>query len=293
MKITPFNLFDKLTDLSFKKNGLEFHKVDLGECVIEYWISKEDKPAVVLLHAFGPNGKYSWRKQIKTLCKKYKILIPNLLYFGDSTKKNKTFHISDQVEALTSLLKYLDINCFIIGGTSYGGAIAFELLHANNFKIKKLFITNSPVKYVYNDGWKTIIADFKVSKKSDVLIPDDYMKLKRLFDLINYKKKYFPKIVFKDIYNTLYTFHSKERKLLIDTFENDQYYLKERIYKSNIPILLVWGEKDTLVPLRTAINLKKHLGYNVRLEIIPNTGHMPHIERKTVFNKILLDFISN
>ena len=53
------------------------------------------------------------------------------------------------------------------------------------------------------------------------------------------------------------------------------------------------GGGDTLVPLRTAINLKKHLGDNVRLEVIPNTGHMPHIERKTVFNKILLEFISN
>ena len=241
MKFTSFKIFDKLTDLSFRKNGLEFCNVDLGKYIIEYWIGKEDKPTIVLLHAFGPNGKYSWRKQIKVLSKGYRVLIPNLLYFGNSTNKNKTYNVSDQVEALTCLLKYLNINCFIIGGTSYGGSIAFELLHANNFTIKKLFITNSPVKYFYNDGWKTIITDFKVSKKSDVLIPDDYMKLKRLFDLINYKKKYFPKVVFKDIYNTLYTFQSKERKLLIDTFENDQYYLKERIYKSNIPILLVWG----------------------------------------------------
>ncbi len=292
MKITPFNLFDKLVDLSFKKNGLEMCQVDLGEYIMEYWISKEDKPVVVLLHAFGPNGKYSWRKQVKILCKEYKILIPNLLYFGNSTKKNKNYHISYQVDAVTSLLKYLNINCFILGGTSYGGAIAFELLYTNTFTIKKLFITNSPVKYVFDDGWEKIKKDFDVNKKSDVLIPDDYIKLKKLYDLINYKKKHFPKIVFKDIFNTLYTFQSKERKLLIDTFIDDQKYLKNRIYKSNIPILLVWGEKDILSPLRTALNLKKHLGENVRLEIVPKTRHMPHIERKSVFNKILLDFIS-
>ena len=90
MKITPFGLFDQFIDLSFKRNGLELCQIDLGEYIMEYWVSKEDKPAVVLLHAFGPNGKYSWRKQIKILSKEHKILIPNLLYFGNSTKKNKS-----------------------------------------------------------------------------------------------------------------------------------------------------------------------------------------------------------
>lgn len=292
MKITPFRIFDKLIDFSFNKNGLFLCQVDLGEYFMEYWISKEDKPAILLLHAFGPNGKYSWRKQIKALSKEYKIIIPNLLYFGNSTNKNKNYHIQEQIKAVTSLLNHLKINSFILGGTSYGGAIAFELLYNNNFAIKKLFIINSPVKYVFEEGWGKIMKDFGVEKKSDVLIPDNYLKLKNIYDLINYKKKPFPKIVFKDIFNTLYTFQSKERKLLIDTFKEDQKILKHRTYKSDIPILLVWGKEDVLCPLKTAIKLKEHLGENARLEVVSKARHMPHIERKKMFNKILLDFIS-
>jgi pimeloyl-ACP methyl ester carboxylesterase len=294
MKITPFSLFDKFIDLSFKKNGLEFCQIDLGEYIMEYWISKADKPAVVLLHAFGPNGKYSWRKQIKILSKEYKIIIPNLLYFGNSTKKkNSTYNISEQIEALTQLLKHLKLDHFILGGTSYGGAIAFELLHEKSFSIQKLFITNSPVKYVFNDGWDKIMKDFKANKKSDLLIPNDYIKLKKLHDLTNYKKKYYPKFVFKDIYNTIYTHQSQERKYLVDAFEDDQKYLKYRVYKTDVPILLVWGEKDLISKLKTAKYLKRHLGENARLEIIPKTGHVPHIEKTAIFNKILIDFISN
>ena len=293
MKITPFRLFDKFIDLSFKKHGLELCKVDLGEHIMEYWVSKADKPAVVLLHAFGPNGKYSWRKQIKILSKEYKILIPNLLYFGNSTKKNKTYHINEQIDALTHLLTHLKIDHFILGGTSYGGAIAFELLHEKNFSIKKLFITNSPVKYLFNDGWDKIMKDFKVYKKSELLIPNDYIKLKKLYDLSNYKKKHFPKIVFKDIFNTIYAHQSQERKHLIDAFEDDQKYLKNRIYKTDVPILLVWGEKDNISNLKIAESLKRHIGENVRLEIIPNAGHVPHIEKTAIFNKILIDFISH
>ena len=293
MKITPFGLFDQFIDLSFKRNGLELCQIDLGEYIMEYWVSKEDKPAVVLLHAFGPNGKYSWRKQIKILSKEHKILIPNLLYFGNSTKKNKTYHIHDQIDALTRLLKHLKLDHFILGGTSYGGAIAFELLHEKNFSIKKLFITNSPVKYVFNDGWEKIMKDFEVDKKSDCLIPSDYKKLKKLYNLSNYRKKHFPKIVFKDIYNSIYTHQAQERKHLIDTFEDEQKYLKDRVYKTDVPILLVWGEKDQIVELKTAKTLRRHLGENARLEIIPNAGHVPHIEKTAIFNKILMNFISN
>jgi pimeloyl-ACP methyl ester carboxylesterase len=293
MKITPFRIFDKFIDLSFKNNGLELCQIDLGEYTMEYWVSKVDKPAVVLLHAFGPNGKYSWRKQIKILSKEYKILIPNLLYFGNSTKKNKTYHVNEQIDALTHLLKHLKIDHFILGGSSYGGVIAFELLHKKTFSIKKLFITNSPVKYIFNDGWEKIMKDFKVNKKSDLLIPNNYIKLKKLYDLANYKKKHFPKILFKDIFNTVYKTKSQERKQLVDAFEEDQKYLKDRVYKTDVPILLVWGEKDHISILKIAENLKIHLGENARLEIIPNTGHTPHIEKTAIFNKILIDFISN
>ncbi len=43
MKITPFRVFDKLIDFSFKRNGLFRFQVDLGEYFIEYWISKKKK----------------------------------------------------------------------------------------------------------------------------------------------------------------------------------------------------------------------------------------------------------
>ena len=37
---------------------------------------------------------------------------------------------------------------------------AYTILHKLIFNIKKLFVTNAPVKYVVNDGWNKIIKDF-------------------------------------------------------------------------------------------------------------------------------------
>ena len=55
MRITPFHLLDKFVDWSFKRNGLELCYSTLGDYSLEYWMSKSDKPVLVLLHDFGPN----------------------------------------------------------------------------------------------------------------------------------------------------------------------------------------------------------------------------------------------
>ena len=57
-------------------------------------------------------------------------------------------------------------------------------------------------------------------------------------------------------------------------------------------MLLIWGEKDIFSPVETAKKLKAHLGDNARLEIILNSGHVPHIEKTSIFNNILMGFLS-
>ena len=46
-----------LIDFYFKICGLKLNYIDLGEYKMEYWMGNKDKPVVLLLHAFGPNGK--------------------------------------------------------------------------------------------------------------------------------------------------------------------------------------------------------------------------------------------
>jgi pimeloyl-ACP methyl ester carboxylesterase len=57
-----------------------------------------------------------------------------------------------------------------------------------------------------------------------------------------------------------------------------------------IPTLLIWGDRDCLVPVASAELLKKHLK-NVELEVMPGIGHLPYEERPEEFNRILLQFL--
>ncbi len=65
----------------------------------------------------------------------------------------------------------------------------------------------------------------------------------------------------------------------------------EPINKVNIPLFIIWGEKDAIAPLRTG----KMLAYNIpnsRLNVMPGLGHNPMIEKPDEFNDLVIKCLS-
>lgn len=58
----------------------------------------------------------------------------------------------------------------------------------------------------------------------------------------------------------------------------------------SVPVLLVWGEHDPLVPLRYAKEMLVEIP-NARLEIIPRAAHVPMWENPRAFNEVVLRFV--
>jgi len=59
-----------------------------------------------------------------------------------------------------------------------------------------------------------------------------------------------------------------------------------------MPVLLVWGEHDPLVPLAYAKAMLREIP-NGRLEVVPHASHIAMWENPEVFNRSLLAFLSN
>jgi pimeloyl-ACP methyl ester carboxylesterase len=56
------------------------------------------------------------------------------------------------------------------------------------------------------------------------------------------------------------------------------------------PTLIVWGERDNLVPVRVAQEWRDAIPGS-RLEIIPRARHVPMFENPSLFSEVLLDFL--
>jgi pimeloyl-ACP methyl ester carboxylesterase len=67
----------------------------------------------------------------------------------------------------------------------------------------------------------------------------------------------------------------------------DRLYLAE-----NIPFLLLWGERDPIIPVEHA-RAAHELVPTSRLEVFEGSGHFPHLDEPQRFLDVLLDFIDS
>ena len=71
-----------------------------------------------------------------------------------------------------------------------------------------------------------------------------------------------------------------------------EYSYRERLAAIEIPVLIVWGRNDLLVPVGDATRYQRLIGDNARVEVFEDTGHAPMIERPTRFNELLRGFLA-
>jgi pimeloyl-ACP methyl ester carboxylesterase len=62
------------------------------------------------------------------------------------------------------------------------------------------------------------------------------------------------------------------------------------LQRLTMPVLLLWGERDPLVPLVYAEQMRAMIP-NSRLQVIPHAGHIPMWENPEAFNAALLEFL--
>jgi pimeloyl-ACP methyl ester carboxylesterase len=71
-----------------------------------------------------------------------------------------------------------------------------------------------------------------------------------------------------------------------------EYGYRDRLARIEIPVLIVWGRNDLLVPVGDATRYRRLIGDNARVVIFEDTGHAPMIERPTRFNELLRGFLA-
>jgi pimeloyl-ACP methyl ester carboxylesterase len=69
------------------------------------------------------------------------------------------------------------------------------------------------------------------------------------------------------------------------------YDFRDRLPDVTVPTLIVWGEKDSIIPVRDA-NEFERLIPDSRKIVMKDTGHIPMAERPQAFNDVLVEFLA-
>ncbi len=71
-----------------------------------------------------------------------------------------------------------------------------------------------------------------------------------------------------------------------------RWFILDRLKDVEIPMMVVWGAEDIIVPVSHAENADNALP-NCVTHVIPECGHWPQMEKPTVFNPLLTDFLGS
>lgn len=208
---------------------------------------------IVLLHGWGQNIEMM-RPIGDNLQDAFDIVIIDLPGYGLSDEPYYVWTVYDYADAISELLNSLKIKNPIIIGHSFGGKIA--LTYAGKYEVQKLVLFGSP----YRPEIQKLSLKTKILKK--------IAKIKILSPLVEMAKKHIGSTDYKNASPMM-------RKILVETVNLD---ITEEVKKIKCSTLLIWGEKDTAVPLERAYELEKLIN-DAGVVVYDECTHYAYLER--------------
>jgi pimeloyl-ACP methyl ester carboxylesterase len=115
-----------------------------GDVKIHY-VTKGEGPLLVMIHGF-PDYWYTWRKQIPTLAKRFKVVAIDQRGFNRSDQPEgvENYTIEKLVGDVRAVIKHFDRDKAVIVGHDWGGMVAWSFAMAHPEMTDRLVILNLP-----------------------------------------------------------------------------------------------------------------------------------------------------
>jgi 4,5:9,10-diseco-3-hydroxy-5,9,17-trioxoandrosta-1(10),2-diene-4-oate hydrolase len=276
--------------------GVQERTIDVQGLRTRYLTAGDDGgPPLVLLHGVGTSaGEWSW--VLPSLALNHRV------YAVDLPGYDGSYEPPDYAPAFTatfigSFLDAVGVESAVVVGNSFGGLSALHLALSEPARVSALVLSDSAgldravnpalatISFPRTGPLVTALAKTRPGAAQRALgrallmfarpwqIPLKWLKDQyRLAQLPNFTEA------------TLATLRSAvgpagQREVLLDELPRLQ-----------MPTLIVWGIEDRVLPYWQAQDALTRLK-NGSLELIPNCGHLPHVEQPERFVSILGDFL--
>jgi len=246
-------------------------------CTIRYY-DVGSGPPLVLLHGLGGDAD-DWAFCLEALSASYRVIAPDLLGFGRSGKPHIDYTISGFVEVLEHFLRGLNIERTTLLGHSLGGWVAATFALRFPEAVHKLVLVDAA-------GVWGEMTELPVNLRVSTLA-----HMREVFEHLFYDKTLASDALIEMAYRQHlergdgYTIHN-----LLLNLRSGHECLEERISALQMPTLIVWGEADEMIPVNTARHIQGLVSGST-LQIIPQCGHLPELEKPGEFVACVLEFL--
>jgi 4,5:9,10-diseco-3-hydroxy-5,9,17-trioxoandrosta-1(10),2-diene-4-oate hydrolase len=274
---------------------VEERNIDVDGLPIHY-LSTGEGPPLVLLHALGESA-FDWRWVLPALASTNRVYAPDLPGFGHSGKPSADYSPAFFARFVGAYLDALGIERTTLVGNSLGGLAALRLALSEPERMSALGLVASAglgreVAYALRlptlPGYGEATATW--GKTPLGALGRAWSRVPLLFgrpervpaEWITEQTTIAQLPGFTEA--TMAALRAQvdlggQREVLVDQLPHLQ-----------MPALVIWGERDRVFPYSQGQKALSHLRQG-SLELVPDCGHLPHVERPDRFTAILGRFL--
>ncbi len=267
---------------------------------------------LILLHGFGASIGH-WRNNLEELAQYHTVYALDLLGFGASEKAIAPYDSVFWAEQVYDFWRTFIGKPVVLVGNSIGSLVCTAVAARYPEMVKGLVLLNLPDSSVLESPeWVkcTISAVALVARPITSLalwvftLPFVFGPLFRFirspqFIRLWAKQAYTnPAAITEELYEILSNpafdrgaVRALRSMVLSKKRAREDYSARSILPKIEVPMLLMWGKQDKMVPPKLAPLFLKH-NPNITLVEIEDAGHCPHDERPEEVNRIVLEWLT-
>ncbi|MHA1310684.1 MAG: alpha/beta fold hydrolase [Candidatus Helarchaeota archaeon] len=234
--------------------------------------STSNQKTIIFIHGAGENSNL-WKFQFSELSKYFRIISIDLPGHANSSAELE-LSMDLYLKCIDKLILHLDRNKITLAGHSMGGAICMSyFLKYDNVDSLILIGTGAKLK-VSSLIFESLQSDFNsaINQISSIAM---YSKSKPLIEFVKAE-----------------SLRTTSKTYIADFNICNKFDIMDQVKKITVPTLIICGEKDLLTPQKYSIYLNEKIKKSI-LQIIPNAGHDVHIEKSSVINQIIKNFVES
>jgi pimeloyl-ACP methyl ester carboxylesterase len=269
------------------------HDVEIDGRAVRYAdIGEGDAPPIVFVHGLGGCWQ-NWLENLPRAAEGRRALALDLPGFGASPMPTDKISIPGYARTVEAFLAELGLGSVVLVGNSMGGFIAAEVAVEYPQRVERLALVAAAGISITNLRRRPTMTVARIGMAAGAITAArrrEIVARRRLRHLVMSTVIRHPSRLRADIlYEVL---HGSGKPGFVPALDAlTSYDARDRLGRIGCPTLIVWGREDVLVPVRDADEFERVIS-DSRQIVLKDTGHVPMLERPSVFNDCLVEFLA-
>lgn len=244
--------------------GMESAFTQVGSHRVHYFVGGKGPP-LVLVHGVAMRAE-DWAPLLRELKQRHRVYAPDLLGYGESDKPREAdYSVATQAELVRGFMDAMGLGKPDVAGVSMGGWIALKLASEHPARVQRLVLLSSAG------------LGFESTLKENSFSATTVEEQRASFALQTERARLLPDFILRDFLR-----RSKDKAWIVrasmrSMLTRRDLLLDGKLQRTRMPVLIVAGTADLIVPYDVAVRLQRELP-QAQLVPLNGCGHLAAFE---------------